>query len=395
MTGPVTAAQSSRSGTGAVTARLASLDVFRGFNIAAMILVNTPGDGSHTYAPLLHATWDRLTPTDLVFPFFMFIVGVALAAALRPYWSGERSPDGALYRRLARRAAILILLGLIINAFPTFDLATWRIPGVLQRIGIGFFFASVIVLTVPRRWQYAIGAAILGGYAAVLLFVSAPGVAPGQIEPTANVSRWFDLQVFSAAHVYTVWPTEPEGLLSTPSAIVSVLLGCWTGMTVVGRLPSFRRGTRIIACGAVLAVLGWSLSPIVPMVKMIWSPTFVLFTAGWAMVAFGVCYLLTDVRRASPPHALRDGASNRLWPVLVFGRNAILAYVLSEFAAVALSMVTVQGMAFPIFVTTRLADRAGGLLSLEMASLLYACLFTLTIWLLLLVPYRRRWFVRV
>src|SRR5690349_10269895 len=146
MTGPLIAAPSPRSGIGAAAARLTSLDVFRGFNIAAMILVNTPGDGSHTYAPLLHATWDRLTPTDLVFPFFMFIVGVALAAALRPYWSGERAPDAALYLRLARRAVILILLGLLINGLPSLHFATWRIPGVLQRIGIGFFFAAVIIL---------------------------------------------------------------------------------------------------------------------------------------------------------------------------------------------------------------------------------------------------------
>jgi predicted acyltransferase len=221
-------------------ARLASLDVFRGFNILAMILVNDPGDGSHTYAPLLHATWERITPTDLVFPFFLFIVGVALAAALRPCWTGERTPDRALYLRLARRAAVLIALGLLINGLPTLDLATWRIPGVLQRIGICFFLAALIVLRVPRRWQWAIGAAILGGYAVLLLLVGAPGVAPGQIEPTANLPRWFELKVFSAAHVYTVWPTEPEGLLSTPAAVVSVLLGCWTGMTVAGRAPSSR-----------------------------------------------------------------------------------------------------------------------------------------------------------
>src|SRR5215212_4605485 len=126
----------------AATARLASLDVFRGFNILAMILVNDPGDGSHTYAPLLHATWERITPTDLVFPFFLFIVGVAVAAALRPYWSGERAPDRALYLRLARRDAVLILLGLLINGLPSLDLATWRIPGVLQRIGICFFLAA-------------------------------------------------------------------------------------------------------------------------------------------------------------------------------------------------------------------------------------------------------------
>lgn len=368
-----------------MNARLASLDVFRGFNIVAMILVNTPGDGTHTYWPLLHATWERITPTDLVFPFFMFIVGVALAAALRPYWMGERAPDAALLLRLARRAVILIALGLIINAFPAFDVSTWRIPGVLQRIGIGFFVASIIVLWVRLRWQWVIGAAMLGGYAAVLLLVGAPGVAPGQIEPTANISRWFDLQVFSPAHVYTVWPTEPEGLLSTPAAIVSVLLGCWTGMTVAGRPASSRLGAAIAGYGLLCAVTGWALSPVLPMVKMIWSPTFVLFTGGCAMVTFGVCYLLLDVRRHDNP----------IWPVQVFGRNAILAYVLSEFAAISLSMVSVQGRPFHVAVTASLAASSGGVLSLEAASLIYACLFTFTIWLLLLVPYRQRWFVRV
>ena len=365
--------------------RLTSLDVFRGFNIFAMILVNDAGDFSRTYSPLLHATWDRITPTDLVFPFFMFIVGVALAAALRPYWAGERPPDRALYLRLARRAAVLILLGLLINGLPTLDVATWRIPGVLQRIGICFFLAALIIVRVPRRWQWVIGAGILVGYAAILLFVGAPGVAPGQIEPTANLPRWFELKVFSAAHVYTAWPTEPEGLLSTPSAIVSVLLGCWTGMTVVGRPPSYSHGERIIGWGVLCVAIGWGLSPILPMVKMIWTPTYVLFAAGWAMVAFGVCYLLTDARHVTNP----------VPAVQVFGRNAILAYVLSELAAVALSVVIVRGTPFPAFATASLFNAGGGRISMEMASLLYACLFTLSIWALLYVPYRRRWFIRV
>src|SRR5436190_14322324 len=148
MTAPAVAARTTSGGIAAASARLASLDVFRGFNILAMILVNDPGDGSQTYGPLLHATWERITPTDLVFPFFLFIVGVALAAALRPYWTGERVPDRAVYLRLARRAAVLIALGLLINGLPTLDVATWRIPGVLQRIGICFFLAAVIVLRV-------------------------------------------------------------------------------------------------------------------------------------------------------------------------------------------------------------------------------------------------------
>jgi predicted acyltransferase len=385
MTGPAVTAQPPGTRTDAAVARLMSLDVFRGFNIFAMILVNDAGDWANTYGPLLHATWEKITPTDLVFPFFLFIVGVALAAALRPYWTGERAPDRALYLRLARRAAVLIALGLLINGLPSLNVATWRIPGVLQRIGICFFLAAVILLRVPRRWQWVIGAAILGGYSALLLFVGAPGVAPGQIEPTANLPRWFELKVFSSAHVYTVWPTEPEGLLSTPSALVSVLLGCWTGMTVAGRVPTSRLGARIIVWGAVSAAIGWGLSPILPMVKMIWTPTYVLFANGWAMMAFGVCYILTDARHVANP----------VWPVQVFGRNAILAYVVSELAAIALSVVTVGGKPFSVFVTTALAGAAGGLMSMKMASLVYACLFTLTIWILLYVPYRRRWFIRV
>ena len=156
-------------------------------------------------------------------------------------------------------------------------------------------------------------------------------------------------------------------------------------MAVAGQLPSSGHGLHIIGWGVLCAGLGWGLSPILPMVKMIWTPTYVLFAAGWAMVAFGICYLLTDVRRLANP----------VWPVQVFGRNAILAYTLSELAFIGLSVVTVQGKPFSVFATAALANAAGGFMSLKMASLVYACLFTLAIWMLLYVPYRRRWFIRV
>ena len=191
--------------------------------------------------------------------------------------------------------------------------------------------------------------------------------------------------MFSAAHVYTVWPTEPEGLLSTPSAVVSVLLGCWTGMAVAGRTPSPRLGGRIIGAGALCAAVGWGLSPILPMVKMIWTPTFVLFTGGWAMIAFGVCYLLVDVRHVANP----------VWPVQVFGRNSILAYVLSELAAIALSMVTVHGVPFSVF-RHDVAGRCGRRTPVTGTGVARVRLPVHTVDLAALyVPYRRRWFVRV
>ncbi len=202
--------------------RLKSLDVFRGLTIWAMIVVNTPGDRAHTYSSLLHAKWDQLTPTDLIFPFFLFIVGVALAAALRSYLplaqvaEGRRPVDRAIYMTLGRRAFVLVSLGLLINGLPDFSLETWRIPGVLQRIGICFFVAAIVLLHVPLRWQWGIGATILIVYAAALSFLGAPGVTAGQLEPSANLPRWLDLAVFSRAHVIKVWPTEPEGILSIP-----------------------------------------------------------------------------------------------------------------------------------------------------------------------------------
>ncbi len=371
--------------------RLASLDLFRGLTIAAMILVNTPGDSAHTYRPLLHAQWDAITPTDLVFPFFIFIVGVALAAALRPYLSlapddQPRPCTSHLYIRLARRAAVLILLGLVINAFPEFVLETWRIPGVLQRIGICFFLAAIVLLHVPQRWQWSLGAATLVGYAAVLHFVGAPGVTPGQLEPTANLPRWVDIATFTPAHVFSVWPTEPEGLLSTPAALVSTLIGCWVGLKLVDKPVSKRVGLLLIAAGVAGTVIGWVWGLVLPMVKMIWTPSFVLFTGGWAMIMLGACYLCADARQPV----------RWVWILEVFGRNAILAYILSEFGADLLQQVEIAGTPFPNFATERIVGLGDGvLISPELGSLLYACLFTMLIWSLLYIPYRRRWFIRV
>ena len=375
----------------ALETRLTSLDVFRGLTIFAMIIVNDSGDFTHTYPPLLHAQWDHITPTDLIFPFFLFIVGVGLAAALRPYLSStppeemHRPVDGVLYRTLARRALVLVLLGLLINGFPEYHLETWRIPGVLQRIGICFFLAAILFVRVPLRWQWGIGGTILLVYATLLRFVGALGVAAGQLEPTANLPRSFDLVVFSKAHVFSLWPTEPEGILSTPAAVVSVLLGCWVGIGIVNRAPSCRRGFLILAAGVACAALGWVCSPALPIVKMIWTPTYVLFAGGCAMMCFALMYLLTDVRRMP----------RWIWVAQVFGRNAILAYVLSELAASALSSFEVRGSPFPAFVAASLDHLGGEHISAEMGSLLYACLFTLAIWAVLYFPYKRRWFVRV
>ena len=371
------------------TTRLASLDVFRGLTIAAMLIISNPGDFSQNYPLLVHAEWAGITPADLVFPFFLFIVGVALSAELRPSVAqaadGRRLHASSRYLRLARRAGILLVLGLLLNALPQFNPATWRIPGVLQRIALCYLAASMISLHVPLRWQWSIGAVILLGYAALLRFASVPGLPPGHLDALANLPRWVDLAVFSPAHLFNECPTDPEGLLSTPSAVVSVLLGCWAGHCLINRPVSCRWGMRVIASGFVCSVLGWAGSLTIPMVKIIWTPTYVLFAGGWAMMFFGLCYLLTDVRQTA----------GWMWVAQVFGRNAILSYVLSEVASDTLSVMDMHGTPFSLFVTSRIITLSGRLVSPRLGSLLYACLLTLTIWSVCWILYRRRWFIRV
>ena len=374
----------------AIAQRLRSLDVFRGLTVFAMLLVCNLGELSPNYSPLLHAAWEHITPADLVFPFFLFILGVALTLELQPYSMSESGfvvefRKQAVYARLARRAGILVLLGLLLNAFPDFDLVTWRLPGVLQRIAICYFVAALIVLHLPLRGQWSIGGLTLLGYSAILCFVDAPGVVAGRFEPAANLPRWVDLAVFSSGHLFVECPTDPEGLLSTPAAVVSVLIGCWVGRRVLSRPMSCRCGIAIIGLGVVCCSLGWVLSPIIPIIKVIWTPTFVLYAGGWAMICFGLCYLLTDAKPAG----------GWVWVALVFGRNAILAYVLSEAASDTLSAIDIRGTPFSKYVANSITNLSGGAISAQLSSLLYACLLTLAIWAICLVLYKRRWFLRV
>ncbi|MDR3629179.1 MAG: heparan-alpha-glucosaminide N-acetyltransferase domain-containing protein [Desulfocapsaceae bacterium] len=370
--------------------RLTSLDVFRGLSIFAMLLVCNPGDALHNYPLLTHAKWNHITPADLIFPFFLFALGLALAAELRPYVSsasenGQRRRDRALYLRLIRRSSILVLLGLLLNAVPEFNPATWRIPGVLQRIAICYLAAALIFLHVSLRRQWVLVLAILAGYTALLDCTGAPGLAPGLLEPAANLPRWVDLTLFSPEHLFNACPTDPEGLLSTPAAVVSVLLGCWVGRVVISRPSSHHRSVLIISSGFVCSLAGWALSPEIPIIKIIWTPTYVLFAGGLAILCFGLCSLLTDARPAA----------GWIWILQVFGRNAILAYTLSEVASDTLSVINMHGTPFSLFATSGIVSLTGGRVSLELGSFLYACLLTCVIWGICALLYRHRWFIRI
>ena len=294
--------------------RLRSLDAFRGATIAGMILVNNPGSWDQVYPALLHAPWHGWTPTDLVFPFFLFIVGAAIPLSLGR--RVERGADrGTLLLRVLRRSAILVGLGLFMAAWPFFDLGSLRLPGVLQRIGVVYLAAGAAFLWLGRRGLAALTGACLVGFAALMRFVPAPGGVPGDLEPGTNLAAFLDRVLLPGTLYQGSW--DPEGVLSTVPAVASALLGVFCGQWIRSERPAFERTTAIFAAGFALLTAGWIWSFWLPINKNLWTSSYVLFTAG-AALSFLACFILVmDLRQ--PPR----------WtaPLEALGKNAILVFV--------------------------------------------------------------------
>ncbi|WP_400194024.1 acyltransferase family protein [Hymenobacter sp. B81] len=348
--------------------RLVSLDVFRGITVLAMILVNNPGDWGHIYAPLRHATWHGCTPTDLIFPFFLFIVGVSLVYAL----DGTRrqgGPLGPVLARVARRAAVLIALGLFLSLFPSFDFSTVRLPGVLQRIGLVFFAGSLIFLTTSRRQQLWLLAGILVGYNVLLQLLPVPGFGPANLEPATNLGAWLDRTVLGEAHLWKLSKTwDPEGLLSTLPAIGTGLLGVITAQWLRRRdvEPTTKVAWLFVDAG-LLVVLGLIWHGWFPINKSLWTSSYVLYTGGLAVAGLATLYWLCDVQ---------GWRGWRGWtkPFLVYGVNAITVFFLSGLIPRIMALIKLpnaagkelglkewlyQGYFVPLFAEPKMASLAG------------------------------------
>ncbi|CAN5778189.1 DUF5009 domain-containing protein [soil metagenome] len=317
--------------------RLVSLDVFRGITVAGMLLVNNPGTWSHIYDPLEHAEWHGWTPTDLIFPFFLFIVGVSMSFSF-----GGQLARGAsrrsLFAKAAKRSAILFLLGLILAAFPFYDLdlATLRIPGVLQRIGLAFFLASAVVLFTGLRGQIVTAAVLLLGYWAAMMLVPVPGFGAGDLRPEANLAAYLDRGILGTNHLWKSARTwDPEGLFSTLPAVATVLLGVFTGRWLRSERSAAEKTVGLFIAGNVGLVLGLIWHSLFPINKNIWTSSYVIFTAGMALHFLALCYWIVDVK------------GYRRWahPFYVFGVNAIAAFFLSGIMARILNLVKWTGSA--------------------------------------------------
>lgn len=321
--------------------RIVALDVLRGLAVAGMILVTSPGSWDRAYAPLKHAAWDGWTPADLVFPTFLFCVGMAIGLSVPRLRAGEGA-SAALWIKVARRTALLIALGLVLNALPSFDLAHLRIPGILQRIGLCYALASAICILPAKAGpeggsRLNVGGVILAivallvGYWALLTFTPVPGFGVDRWDSQGALPAFVDRVVFTIPHLWPYGTTQgvgvtydPEGLLSTLPATVNVLLGA-VAATVLARTGDGREGqgrtlAALLALGAALIVVGLALDPIVPVNKRIWTPSFALFSSGASLVALMILHAVLAARPA------RIAA----WPLKVLGGNAILAFVVSQ-----------------------------------------------------------------
>src|SRR5688572_751208 len=292
--------------------RLVSLDAFRGLTIAAMILVNNPGDWGHVYWPLGHATWHGWTPTDLIFPFFLFMVGMALPFSRRVH-----------AHEALRRAAVIGGLGLFISAYPYFDLATVRIPSVLMRIALCYLAAWGIRRVTGPAGQATTALALLVGYWFLMTRVTVPDGTPPNLEPATNLGAWLDRRLLDG-HLWKVSKTwDPEGVLSTLPAIATTLLGLLAGEWLRTVHDGLRKTAGLLAGGLALVVAGLLWGRAFPINKSLWTSSYAVFTAGMAAYLFGLFYWIADV------------CGHRRWcrPLVAYGRNAILVFVLSGLLA--------------------------------------------------------------
>lgn len=354
--------------------RSVALDAFRGLAIAGMILVNTPGSWAHIYPPLRHAQWHGCTPTDLVFPFFLFATGAAMFFS---FARAEYRPTPEVLKGITRRSLLLIFIGVLLNAYPFMEpLSQWRIPGVLQRIGVAYALAALLILYCPGLWRYLICLFLLLFY--WWLLVSFGGESPFALE--TNLVRTVDIALLGEAHLWSGFgiPFDPEGLLSTLPSVVSVVAGFEAARVIAGAPGPTSAVIRLSAVGVVAVVLGLAWASAFPVNKALWSSSYVLFTSGIGWITLAMLMLVLDVA----------GLKSLGRPLQIYGTNPLFIYIFSIVAARTLWVIPV-GEGGDLSLYTWLYQQLLPWASPMNASLIFALIHVLLFWLLSLLLYRR------
>lgn len=373
-------ASKSSSKSAGKSARLMSLDVFRGMTVVFMIIVNTPGTWSHVYAPLRHASWHGCTPTDLVFPSFLFISGVAMWYSLRKFNFEFSGP--ALFRVL-RRVALIFAVGLFLNIFPRFvrDYDTLRIMGVLQRIALAWGLGALTVLAIKKNYIWIATAVILLGYWALMYFMG--GSDPYSLE--GNYARTVDLAIIGENHLYKGFgiPFDPEGLLSTLPATATVLLGFMTGGLITSKGSSWKTVGWLTFVGAVLIGAGLLWGEYFPINKPIWTSSYVLYAGGIGMVILAVLFTIVDIWNL------------RGWTGFfnTFGTNALFTYVLAGMLTKTLLVIKIGEVSLYNWIFTHICSPL--FREQRLASLLFPIMLVTVIWAIGYILYRKKIIIRL
>ncbi|MDX2367301.1 MAG: heparan-alpha-glucosaminide N-acetyltransferase domain-containing protein [Colwellia sp.] len=356
--------------------RYLALDAFRGITIALMILVNTPGSWSHVYAPLLHADWNGCTPTDLIFPFFLFIIGSAM------FFSFKKSNFAATPEQLVRilkRGLIIFFIGFMLNVIPfNTPIEELRIMGVLQRIGIAYAIAAVLVLLLNSRGVFIVSAIILLAYWGLLLSIGEHALT---IE--GNIIRQFDLAILGANHMYTMRDVsfDPEGLLSTIPAVVNMLLGFELTRYLTSIKDKKSSVVKLIIIGGLAIGFGALWSLVLPINKSLWTSSYVIYTTGFACLLLAAFIWLIDIK----------GQKKLVSPLLIYGTNPLFVFVLSFVFVTVYLNIPVGGGSFYGWLYQQFTLFANP----KLASFLFAFSHVVLFWFVSLTLYQRKIFIKI
>ncbi|MGQ1889204.1 acyltransferase family protein [Thermophagus sp. OGC60D27] len=370
--------------------RFLSLDVFRGLTIALMILVNTPGTGAEIYGFLIHAPWIGFTLADLVFPSFLFAVGNSMSFSMRKM---KLATARGLWLKILKRTIVIFLLGYLMYWFPFFKLgeggdlilkpiSETRIMGVLQRIALCYFFASILIFYLSKRAVIIFCIGILFGYWGILYFFGDPGV---EYEMATNAASKFDLSILGLGHIYKkdCIPFDPEGLLSTLPSIVNVVMGYMAGVFIQRKGKSFEGVAKLLMVGFALTALAvwWNL--VFPISKKLWTSSFVLYTVGLDLSIMAVLIYILEIKKIRKGIVFFD----------VFGKNSLFIYLFSELFFVTLCLIPARnGLNIFEWVSERIFQT---ITPGALGSLLTAIVYMLICWMLGLVLHKRHIYIKI
>ncbi len=362
------------------TKRLISLDALRGFTIAAMVIVNDPGSWSYVYSPLEHSEWHGCTITDLVFPFFLFIVGISIALAYSKRLDAS-VPIKSLYRKIIIRSVNIYLLGIFLWLWPEFDFSAIRWTGVLPRISVVFLVCALLFLNTNWKQQVKIGATILLLYWIIMAYIPVPGIGKSDLSvPGMNWANYLDKLLLPGVLWEGIW--DPEGILSTFTAIASGITGMLIGKLYLSVKDKNKRLVWLYFAGFSMFLAGGLWNWVFPINKNLWTSSYVLYTSGLGTLALATCILIVDVW----------GYTRWTFLGRVYGANAITSYVLAGMLTIVFYGLKICGVSMNEWFMNGMTQIGS---DPRFASILYAVIYMLIIFIPALIMYRKKIFIKV